>query len=120
MPFANINNAQIYYEVTGAGQPLVFIHSGIADSRMWDAQVAFFSKNYQVLRYDLRGFGQTPTYRRRIFQHRGFTRAFGSRRNRLLLLGGMLYGRQYRNGFYAFSSRPSKSVGHGGIGAKWL
>ncbi|MEP7290228.1 MAG: alpha/beta fold hydrolase [Chloroflexota bacterium] len=59
MPFAEINGANIYYELAGAGDPLVFIHAGIADSRMWDDQFEKFAQHYRVLRYDLRGFGQT-------------------------------------------------------------
>ena len=57
---ASVNGAQIYFEWSGQGQPLVLIHAGVADSRMWDAQVAAFLPQYQVIRYDLRGFGQSP------------------------------------------------------------
>lgn len=57
--FANVNGATLYYEVTGTGHPLVLLHAGIADSRMWDAQVAAFAERYQVIRYDLRGFGRS-------------------------------------------------------------
>jgi pimeloyl-ACP methyl ester carboxylesterase len=60
--FAEVNGAQIYYDVTGAGYPLVFVHAGVADHRMWDDQVAFFSEKYCVIRLDLRGFGKSkPT-----------------------------------------------------------
>ena len=57
--FADINGARIYYEVAGAGHPLVLVHAGIADSRMWDDQFAAFAKQYRTVRYDLRGFGRT-------------------------------------------------------------
>jgi len=57
---AKINGAEIYYEITGNGQPIIFLHAGIADSRMWQKQVAFFSKQYKVITYDLRGFGKSP------------------------------------------------------------
>lgn len=56
---ANINGAQLYYEVKGSGQSLLLVHAGVADSRMWEAQVAAFSKEYQVIRFDLRGFGRS-------------------------------------------------------------
>ena len=36
--FAEVNGAKLYYEVTGAGHPLVLLHEGIADSRMYDDQ----------------------------------------------------------------------------------
>ena len=57
--FADINGAQLYYEVKGTGHPLLLVHAGVADSRMWDAQVEAFSDVYQVIRFDLRGFGRS-------------------------------------------------------------
>ena len=48
-----------HYEVSGEGEPLVLIHEGIADSRMWDPQVAAFAGRHRVVRYDLRGFGRS-------------------------------------------------------------
>jgi pimeloyl-ACP methyl ester carboxylesterase len=57
--FAAINGAQIYYEVAGAGHPLVMVHAGIADRRMWDQQFQFFAEQYKVVRYDQRGYGKT-------------------------------------------------------------
>lgn len=56
---ADVNGAKIYYEVAGEGEPLVLVHAGIADSRMWEAQLAAFANYYQVIRYDMRGFGRT-------------------------------------------------------------
>ncbi len=55
--YVRSNGAEIYYEARGEGQPLVFVHAGVADRRMWDEQVEFFSRDYRVIRYDLRGFG---------------------------------------------------------------
>jgi pimeloyl-ACP methyl ester carboxylesterase len=57
--YADVNGAKIYYEETGQGYPLVFIHAGVADRRMWDEQVAFFADHYRIIRFDLRGFGKT-------------------------------------------------------------
>jgi len=56
---ADINGAQLYYEVKGTGQPLLLVHAGVADSRMWDPQFEAFSKEYQTIRFDLRGFGRS-------------------------------------------------------------
>lgn len=58
--FAEINGAKIYYEVAGAGHPLVLIHGGQMDSRMWDEQFQLFSKTYRVVRFDVRGYGKSP------------------------------------------------------------
>jgi len=56
---ADLNDAQLYYEVKGTGQPLLLVHAGVADSRMWEAQINAFSEEYQVIRFDLRGFGRS-------------------------------------------------------------
>lgn len=57
--YADINGAHIAYEVAGDGHPLVLIHAGIADSRMWDDLFPLFAERYRTLRYDLRGFGRS-------------------------------------------------------------
>jgi pimeloyl-ACP methyl ester carboxylesterase len=54
-----VNGARIYYESAGEGEPLVLVHAGIADSRMWEGQLAAFADRYRVIRYDMRGFGRT-------------------------------------------------------------
>ncbi|HLZ20988.1 MAG TPA: alpha/beta fold hydrolase [Ktedonobacterales bacterium] len=56
---AAVNGTRLYYEMAGEGHPLVLIHAGIADSRMWDDQFALFAERYRVVRYDLRGFGKS-------------------------------------------------------------
>jgi 3-oxoadipate enol-lactonase len=58
--FADISGGHIYYESAGGGHPLVLIHGGQMDRRMWDQQFQLFSKTYRVIRYDVRGFGKSP------------------------------------------------------------
>jgi pimeloyl-ACP methyl ester carboxylesterase len=58
--FAPVNEIRLYCEVRGQGQPLVLIHGGQLDSRMWDDQFELFAKQFRVLRYDLRGYGGSP------------------------------------------------------------
>ena len=60
MGHADVNGTRLYYEVAGAGHPLILIHAGIADRRMWDDQFAVFARHYRTVRYDLRGFGHSP------------------------------------------------------------
>lgn len=57
--FAELNGTTFYYEITGEGKPVVLIHAGIADGRMWDEQFYTLARYYQVIRYDRRGFGKT-------------------------------------------------------------
>jgi len=54
-----INGARIHYERSGSGFPLIFLHAGIADSRMWEPQVATFAEHFDVICPDARGFGQS-------------------------------------------------------------
>ncbi|MEV6765711.1 alpha/beta hydrolase [Streptomyces sp. NPDC051105] len=47
------------YVVAGDGPPVVLVHAGVADHRMWDAIVPDLTKRHTVIRYDLRGFGES-------------------------------------------------------------
>jgi pimeloyl-ACP methyl ester carboxylesterase len=51
---------QLHHEIAGSGDTIVLIHAGIADSRMWEPQWRRYAEDYQVVRYDMRGFGQSP------------------------------------------------------------
>lgn len=57
--FAPVDGGQLYYEVRGEGHPVVLIHAGLWDSRIWDDQMDAFSERYRTVRYDLRGFGRS-------------------------------------------------------------
>ena len=59
MPKAKVNGIETFYEVTGNGYPLVFIHGGDLESSSWNSQVACFSQSYKVITYDIRGHGQS-------------------------------------------------------------
>ncbi len=58
-PFADVNGTRLYYEVAGSGHPLVLIHGFTLDTRMWDDQFEAFAESYEVIRYDMRGFGKS-------------------------------------------------------------
>lgn len=57
--FVTVDGARIYYEMAGEGTPFVMIHAGVADSRQWNNEFEFFGQDYQVVRYDLRGYGKS-------------------------------------------------------------
>lgn len=44
------NGARIKYEVDGSGEPVVLIHAGVANLRMWDEQVEALRDTYRVIR----------------------------------------------------------------------
>jgi len=57
--FAEVDGARLYYEVAGTGPALVLVHGFTLDTRSWDAQFETLRADFQVLRYDLRGFGRS-------------------------------------------------------------
>ena len=57
---ASEKDAALYCEVKGAGEPLVMVHSGGFDRRIWDDQFTTFADHYRVIRYDVRGHGKSP------------------------------------------------------------
>jgi len=59
--YLDIGNAKIYYEEKGDGIPLIMIHGGFLDRRMWDEQFEYFSKDYRAIRYDVRNHGLTAS-----------------------------------------------------------
>jgi 3-oxoadipate enol-lactonase len=59
MPKLQSDNVNLYYEIHGTGQPLVFIHGLGSSTRDWESQVPEFSRSYKVITFDLRGHGQS-------------------------------------------------------------
>ena len=57
--FAKVNNTNLYYEMTGEGDTIFLLHSGLTDLRQWDDQFDFLGKHFRVIRYDIRGFGKS-------------------------------------------------------------
>jgi pimeloyl-ACP methyl ester carboxylesterase len=54
-----VNGIRLEYEVVGDGPAVVLLHGLTLDRRMWDDQVEALTGGYRVVRYDLRGFGQS-------------------------------------------------------------
>jgi len=52
--------SDLYVERAGEGSPVVLLHEGIGDSRMWEPQWAAYAERFHVVRFDMRGFGQSP------------------------------------------------------------
>lgn len=61
--YVESEGARLYFESFGAGPPLVLLHAGIGDLRMWDRQIAAFADRFTVVRYDARGFGRSDPAR---------------------------------------------------------
>jgi pimeloyl-ACP methyl ester carboxylesterase len=50
------DGVQLYYDETGAGIPIVFVHEFAGDSRSWEAQFRHFGRRYRCIAYNARGF----------------------------------------------------------------
>jgi pimeloyl-ACP methyl ester esterase len=58
--FIEREGIRLYYETSGAGkQPLLFVHGWLTNADIWKYQTEVFSKSYQVVTLDLRGFGRS-------------------------------------------------------------
>lgn len=56
----DVPGGKIAYQEGGGGRPIVLLHEGIADHRMWDREFAALARGNHVVRYDLRGYGGSP------------------------------------------------------------
>ncbi|MEV5298204.1 alpha/beta fold hydrolase [Amycolatopsis methanolica] len=59
MNVVHVNGADLAYDEAGSGPPVVFVHAGAADRRMWAAQFDGLAGTHRVIRYDQRGFGES-------------------------------------------------------------
>jgi 3-oxoadipate enol-lactonase len=54
-----VEGGELAYDVDGNGTPLVLVHEGICDRRMWDDVWVRLAAESRVARYDMRGFGDS-------------------------------------------------------------
>jgi pimeloyl-ACP methyl ester carboxylesterase len=59
MPYVEVNDIQIYYEIHGDGEPLVLIVGLGTDISEWEGIIRWLAKKYKVLAFDNRGVGRT-------------------------------------------------------------
>jgi 3-oxoadipate enol-lactonase len=51
---------ELHVEAAGKGSPVVLLHAGVCDSRMWDPQWNAVTAAHHAVRCDLRGYGRSP------------------------------------------------------------
>jgi pimeloyl-ACP methyl ester carboxylesterase len=56
MPYVEAAGAKLYFEESGYGYPIIFIHEFASDIRGWEAQVRYFSRSYRCIAYNARGY----------------------------------------------------------------
>jgi pimeloyl-ACP methyl ester carboxylesterase len=50
------DDVKLYYEETGQGLPIVFVHEFGGDFRSWEPQVRHFSRRYRCITFNARGY----------------------------------------------------------------
>jgi pimeloyl-ACP methyl ester carboxylesterase len=57
MPKAKTDDGiELYYEETGSGTPIVFVHEFAGDHRSWEPQMRYFGQRYRAITYAARGY----------------------------------------------------------------
>lgn len=59
MPFLSIQKRNIFYNDTGAGEPLILLHNGFYSTKTWDPVRARLAERFRVLDYDRFGYGKS-------------------------------------------------------------
>ncbi len=59
--FVALNGANIFYQVSGQGTPLLLIHGFPLSGELFQGQLSGLSSQFQVITPDLRGFGKSTT-----------------------------------------------------------
>src|ERR1700679_1035770 len=60
MPYAvTSDNVRLYFEETGSGTPIIFLHEFAADYTNWEPQMRYFSRRHRCIAYSARGY--TPS-----------------------------------------------------------
>jgi 3-oxoadipate enol-lactonase len=61
--YIKVRNGKLFYELSGEGKSLIFLHDGFLHRETWDEQFSAFAQDFQVIRYDRRGYGlsERPT-----------------------------------------------------------
>lgn len=56
MAFVDASGIQLYVQEVGHGYPIVFVHELAADSREWEGQLRYFSRNFRCVAFNARGY----------------------------------------------------------------
>jgi 3-oxoadipate enol-lactonase len=92
--WAVVNGAKLLYRTAGDGPPLLLLHAGICDGRMWEDQIGEFARTHRVIAPDFRGFGQSKMVAG-PFAHRHDLQALMDHLGvgRAILVGGSMSGK---------------------------
>lgn len=57
--FAPVDGGRLYYQFAGSGDTVVLVHGIAGDHRHWNKQFEQIASRFKVIRYDVRGWGQS-------------------------------------------------------------
>ena len=58
--YADVNGIKLYYEIHGAGRPLILMHGGLGAIEIFGPNLEMLAQGRQVVGVDLQGHGRTP------------------------------------------------------------
>jgi pimeloyl-ACP methyl ester carboxylesterase len=64
--YADVNGINLYYEVHGAGRPLILLHGGLMSGETFGPVLPLLAERHQVVTVDLQGHGRTADIDRPI------------------------------------------------------
>src|SRR6266853_4255672 len=64
--YAEVNGINLYYEVHGAGRPMILLHGGLGSGEMFGPVLPQLAERHQVVTVDLQGHGRTADIDRPI------------------------------------------------------
>ena len=64
--YADVNGINLYYEVHGAGRPLILLHGGLMSGETFGPVLPLLAEHHQVVTVDLQGHGRTADIDRPI------------------------------------------------------
>ena len=57
MPYALTEDGiRLFYEETGTGKPVIFVHEFAGDFRSWEPQLRYFGRRYRCIAFNARGY----------------------------------------------------------------
>ncbi len=59
MATIQVNGIELYYEVSGDGEPLLLLHGLGSSTRDWELQTPVFAEHFQAITVDMRGHGRS-------------------------------------------------------------
>ena len=62
MPFKEIKNKKIFYNITGSGFPLIMLHDGFYNTISWEPVRNKLAEYFTVIDYDRFGYGKSDLY----------------------------------------------------------